>query len=257
MDTFGALPQQNGSAENVDALLETIRSEGAQRRNSTRWIKSLMALVFGVWIIEIVVDLFRGKPVDFADLIIFGTIFGGSCVYGLTPGLKKAVTAAASLSDKRFLGAMIEALDAGDPKLKDTLETSAEALLQQVGPADIKLLDEFQLDQLVKALRISKNIEFCVAALRALGCIGTNRTLQNLEVMLNDPFIPSKHRSRLEPHVRSAMAELRIRLAKERYSRPEITAESSLQSKIEKLGQTVSRVGQELSVPFNPPIESD
>jgi hypothetical protein len=83
-----------------------------------------------------------------------------------------------------------------------------------VNADDLGLLDDYQMEQLVKAVRLSANPRFCKAAIIALGCIGSTRTLQALEVTYNDPLISPLRRSQLEPHIRAAMGELRIRIAK-------------------------------------------
>lgn len=226
MDASEAISRQAGTGNEVDTLLETFRTEGGQRRDYSRWVKWTCGAIFVAWLIESIVDYTKGKPFDFGDLVIFSSLFGGTCAYGLTPTLRRAVTKAADLKDKRLLGGMIEAMDAGDANLKETLERASLRLLMQVGPDDTELLDEYQLDQLVKASRLSSNAAFSSVALRAIGYIGTNRTLQSLDISLNDPSLVSDRRSHLEPKIRAAMAELRIRLAKDQLSRGELNFRS-------------------------------
>ena len=202
--------------DEVELVREALHIEGSQRRNATRWIKVAGVAILALMVIELVVNHGKGKSIDFADCLIFGSLLFGSCAYGLTPGLRQAVDRAIDLSDKRLLGGMIEAIDSGDPKLKEALEKASTALLTQVTPEDSGLLDDYQLDQLVRAIRVSNNPEFCVAGIMAIGSLGTNHTLHTLEIFLNDPLVPHVRRLPLEPKIRETMVHLRIRLARER-----------------------------------------
>jgi hypothetical protein len=239
----------------VELLLETLQTEGAHRRYSTRWIRVAVIGIFALSLFECIVGIVKGRSIDFADVLIYGSLLGGSCAYGLTPGLRKAVTEASAISDKRFLGAMIEALDSGDAQLKTALEQATTGLLEQVTGDDLGLLDDYQLDQLARAVRVSTDARFYKAAVRALGSIGTNRTLHNLEIFLNDPFIPKVRRSRLEPHIRAAMGELRIRLAKEVFTNGDLDLDTSLSAQLTHAAKSVAGIGKELMSGFDQPSE--
>ena len=196
-------------------LMLVLEKESAQRRKMTRHIRVAFVIVFGLLLIQSIISFAKGKPFDAANLLIYGSLIGTSCAYGLSPRLRQSIEESMVCRDKRFLGAMIEALDSGDPELKSSLEIAVTRLLILVNQEDMGLLSDLQLDKLWQAVRLSTDINFCVAGIRALGTIGTSRSLHNLDILLNDPFIPESRRSKMEPTIKAAMVELRIRLAKE------------------------------------------
>jgi hypothetical protein len=222
MEALESCSVPNDTLSEVDVLLETIQREGAQRRKATRSAKLLCVAVCCLILGGALVDVSKGKPFDYGSVLIVASTLGCGFAYGLTPGLRQALTRAATLYDLRLLGGMIEALDSGEPKLRKTLEEVSTTLLEQVQPADLGLLDDYQLDQLLRAVRLSSNKRFVSSAIKTMGRIGSKRTLQALEIFINDPSLSPKRRAELEPYLCTAMADLRIRIAEERVSGREL-----------------------------------
>lgn len=167
----------------LDSLLALLQKEADQRRKNALFLQQLIAgLAGGYVVVALILFIIKGQ-LELSSILSFTSLF--ACLaagVSMTSQHRQALSKAAQWQDLRVIPHLIEALDADNEEIKK----EAKAVLRSLLP---KLQDDAapgialntKQRRLLTGLCRDKDAELAEAAVKSLGVLGDEASLQTLD----------------------------------------------------------------------------